>query len=68
MPSFNIMDYAPIGIMFLVAMGFAVSQLLVTQLIGSVPGTIDSRDSVSNVSGRSLTDSFMIFSCSIVIA
>src|ERR671912_864174 len=34
MPSFNIMDYAPIGIMFLVAMGFAVSQLLITQLIG----------------------------------
>ena len=34
MPSFNIMDYAPIGIMFLVAMGFAISQLLVTQLIG----------------------------------
>ena len=34
MNSFNIMDYAPIGIMFLVAMGFAVSQLLVTQLIG----------------------------------
>ena len=34
MPSFNIMDYAPIGIMFLVALGFAVSQLLVTQLIG----------------------------------
>jgi NADH-quinone oxidoreductase subunit A len=28
------MDYAPIGIMFLVAAGFAVSQLLVTQLIG----------------------------------
>lgn len=28
------MDYAPIGIMFLVAMGFAISQLLVTQLIG----------------------------------
>ena len=28
------MDYAPIGIMFLVALGFAVSQLLVTQLIG----------------------------------
>ena len=28
------MDYAPIGIMFLVAMGFALSQLLVTQLIG----------------------------------
>lgn len=34
MSSFNLMDYAPIGIMFLVAMGFAVSQLLVTQLIG----------------------------------
>ena len=34
MSTFNIMDYAPIGIMFLVAMGFAVSQLLVTQLIG----------------------------------
>ena len=28
------MDYAPIALMFLVAMGFAVSQLLVTQLIG----------------------------------
>ena len=28
------MDYAPVGLMFLVAMGFAVSQLLVTQLIG----------------------------------
>lgn len=28
------MDYAPIGIMFLVAIGFAVSQILVTQLIG----------------------------------
>ncbi|MEO5857595.1 MAG: NADH-quinone oxidoreductase subunit A [Pyrinomonadaceae bacterium] len=34
MPSFNIMDYAPIGIMFLVAMGFAASQLLITQLVG----------------------------------
>lgn len=34
MSTFNIMDYAPIGIMFLVAIGFAVSQLLVTQLIG----------------------------------
>jgi NADH-quinone oxidoreductase subunit A len=30
----NLMEYAPIGIMFLVAIGFAVSQLLVTQLIG----------------------------------
>lgn len=34
MSEFNLIDYAPIGIMFLVAMGFAVSQLLVTQLIG----------------------------------
>lgn len=34
MNNFSIMDYAPIGIMFLVAVGFAVSQLLVTQLIG----------------------------------
>jgi NADH-quinone oxidoreductase subunit A len=31
---YSLMDYAPIGIMFLVAIGFAVSQLLVTQLIG----------------------------------
>lgn len=34
MSQFSLTDYAPIGIMFLVAMGFAVSQLLVTQLIG----------------------------------
>ena len=34
MSKFNIMDYAPIGIMFLIAAGFAASQLLVTQLIG----------------------------------
>lgn len=34
MNNFSIMDYAPIGIMFLVAVGFAASQLLVTQLIG----------------------------------
>src|ERR1043165_5114765 len=34
MNNFSIMDYAPIGIMFLVAAGFGVSQLLVTQLIG----------------------------------
>ena len=34
MTEHNLMDYAPIGIMFLVAVGFAVSQLLVTQLIG----------------------------------
>jgi len=34
MSQFSLMDYAPIAIMFLVAMGFAGSQLLVTQLIG----------------------------------
>ena len=34
MSGYSLMDYAPIGIMFLVAAGFAVSQLLVTQLIG----------------------------------
>ena len=34
MDNFNLMDYAPIGVMFLIAMGFAASQLLVTQLIG----------------------------------
>jgi NADH-quinone oxidoreductase subunit A len=34
MSEFNLMDYAPIGLMFLVAVGFAASQLLVTQLIG----------------------------------
>jgi NADH-quinone oxidoreductase subunit A len=34
MDNFSIMDYAPIGVMFIVAAGFAVSQLLVTQLIG----------------------------------
>lgn len=34
MSEFNIFDYAPIAIMFLVAAGFALSQLLVTQLIG----------------------------------
>src|SRR5690606_1486582 len=32
--SFSIMDYAPIAMMFLVALGFAASQLIVTQLIG----------------------------------
>src|SRR3954466_9159143 len=32
--NFNLMDYAPIGVMFLVAVGFAISQLFVTQLIG----------------------------------
>jgi NADH-quinone oxidoreductase subunit A len=34
MSEFSLMDYAPIGIMFLVAVGFAISQLMVTQLIG----------------------------------
>lgn len=34
MLDFNIMDYAPIGVMFIVALGFSVSQLFVTQLIG----------------------------------
>lgn len=34
MSEYSLMDYAPIGIMFLVAIGFAASQLLVTQLIG----------------------------------
>src|SRR3954467_11657650 len=31
---FSLMDYAPIAVMFIVAIGFAASQLLVTQLIG----------------------------------
>ena len=34
MAEHNLMEYAPIGIMFLVAIGFAVCQLLVTLLIG----------------------------------
>lgn len=34
MSEFSLMDYAPIAVMFLVAAGFAASQLLVTQLIG----------------------------------
>ena len=34
MSEFNVFDYAPIGVMFIIAVGFAVSQLLVTQLIG----------------------------------
>lgn len=34
MSDFNVFDYVPIGIMFLVAAGFGVSQLLVTHLIG----------------------------------
>lgn len=34
MAEFNLFDYAPIALMFMVAMGFAASQILVTQLIG----------------------------------
>jgi len=34
MTQFSLMDYAPIGSMFLVAFGFAISQILVTQLVG----------------------------------
>ena len=34
MSGFNLFDYAPIAVMFIVAMGFAASQVLVTQLIG----------------------------------
>ncbi|HEY0659110.1 MAG TPA: NADH-quinone oxidoreductase subunit A [Pyrinomonadaceae bacterium] len=34
MSEYSLMDYAPIGLMFIVAVGFAASQILVTQLIG----------------------------------
>ncbi len=34
MSEFSLMDYAPIALMFIVAVGFAASQILVTQLIG----------------------------------
>lgn len=34
MSEYSALDYMPIGIMFIVAAGFGVSQLLVTQLIG----------------------------------
>jgi NADH-quinone oxidoreductase subunit A len=34
MSPFSLMEYAPIALMFIVAAGFGVSQLLVTQLIG----------------------------------
>ncbi len=34
MSEFSLFDYAPIAVMFLVAMGFAASQILVTQLVG----------------------------------
>src|SRR6478752_7646775 len=34
MYQYSLMDYAPIAVMFIVAVGFASSQILVTQLIG----------------------------------
>jgi NADH-quinone oxidoreductase subunit A len=34
MNQFSLMDYAPVAVMFLVAIGFAGSQILVTQLVG----------------------------------
>jgi NADH-quinone oxidoreductase subunit A len=34
MTEFRLLDYAPIGLMFIVAAGFAVSQIMVTQLVG----------------------------------
>jgi len=34
MSEFSLLDYAPIAVMFLIAAGFAASQLMVTQLIG----------------------------------
>lgn len=34
MSGYNLMDYAPIAIMFMVAAGFGISQIAVTQLIG----------------------------------
>ncbi len=34
MAEFNLFDYAPIGLMFLVAIGFGASQLLAAQLLG----------------------------------
>jgi len=34
MNQYSLMDYAPIAIMFIVAVGFAASQILVTQLVG----------------------------------
>jgi NADH-quinone oxidoreductase subunit A len=34
MSEFNLFDYAPLAVMFIVAIGFSVSQVLVTQLVG----------------------------------
>lgn len=34
MSEFNLFDYAPLAVMFIVAIGFAASQVLVTQLVG----------------------------------
>ena len=34
MSEFDLFDYAPLGVMFIVAFGFAASQIVVTQLVG----------------------------------
>ena len=34
MSEFNLFDYAPLAVMFIVAFGFAASQIVVTQLVG----------------------------------
>ncbi|MGI8640195.1 MAG: NADH-quinone oxidoreductase subunit A [Pyrinomonadaceae bacterium] len=34
MSEFNLFDYAPLGVMFIVAFGFAASQIVVTQIVG----------------------------------
>ncbi|MFM8441011.1 MAG: NADH-quinone oxidoreductase subunit A [Acidobacteriota bacterium] len=34
MSDFNLFDYAPLAVMFIVAIGFSASQVLVTQLVG----------------------------------
>lgn len=34
MSEFDLFDYAPLGVMFIVAFGFAASQIVVTQIIG----------------------------------
>ncbi|MBA3634223.1 MAG: NADH-quinone oxidoreductase subunit A [Acidobacteria bacterium] len=34
MSEFNLFDYAPLGVIFIVAFGFAASQIVVTQLVG----------------------------------
>jgi NADH-quinone oxidoreductase subunit A len=39
MSSFNLADYLPLVVMFIVAAGFAVSQIMVTQLVGPKKST-----------------------------